>query len=101
MNFRLLAVSAAVLLTQTLSAQKSAAIPRAPDGHPDLQGIWTNVTLTTLERPAEFNGKATLTEAEARAIEQKEAAQTIDGNTDGKLLQQAGSAGTGTYNNLF
>jgi hypothetical protein len=103
MHFRLLSIAAgtALLLTQTLAAQKPAAIPRAADGHPDLQGIWTNVTLTTLERPVEFSGKATLTTAEASAIEKREAAQTIDGNTDGKLLQQAGSAGTGAYNNLF
>ncbi|HXP86440.1 MAG TPA: hypothetical protein VN841_17055 [Bryobacteraceae bacterium] len=26
--------------------------PRTADGHPDLQGIWTNATLTPLERPA-------------------------------------------------
>ena len=25
-------------------------IPRTPDGHPDLQGNWTNMTLTPFER---------------------------------------------------
>jgi hypothetical protein len=35
-----------------------------PWGDPDLQGTWTNQTLTPLERPAEFEGKPTLTEAE-------------------------------------
>ena len=29
-------------------------IPRTIDGHPDLQGFWTNDTLTPLERPTEF-----------------------------------------------
>lgn len=38
---------------------------RTPDGQPDLEGVWTNSTLTPLERPAEFAGKATLTEQEA------------------------------------
>ena len=38
---------------------------RTPWGDPDLQGTWTNQTLTPLERPAEFEGKPTLTEAEA------------------------------------
>ena len=81
---------------------KTQAIPRAADGHPDLQGIWTNVTLTPLERPAEWTGKPTLSEAEAKAFEKHDAeTNTIDGNTDGKLLQNAGSAGTGAYNNLF
>ncbi len=42
-------------------------IPRAADGHPDLQGMWTNVTITRLERPADLNGKAVLSEAEAAA----------------------------------
>jgi hypothetical protein len=26
-------------------------LPRTPDGHPDLQGTWTNETITPLERP--------------------------------------------------
>ena len=29
---------------------KTWNMPRTPDGHPDLQGIWTNATLTPLER---------------------------------------------------
>jgi hypothetical protein len=34
-------------------------------GHPDLQGRWTNATLTPLERPAEVGAKEFFTEAEA------------------------------------
>ena len=45
--------------------------PRTPDGHPDLQGIWTTTTLTPLERPPEFAGKQVLTPAEAAAYEQQ------------------------------
>jgi hypothetical protein len=44
---------------------RSSAPPRTPDGQPDLQGVWTNSTLTPLERPAELAGKAVLTEQEA------------------------------------
>jgi hypothetical protein len=44
-------------------------MPRLADGHPDLQGIWTNATITTFERPAEFKDKPTLTEKEAVAFE--------------------------------
>ncbi len=29
---------------------KTWNLRRTPDGHPDLQGIWTNATLTPLER---------------------------------------------------
>jgi hypothetical protein len=45
--------------------------PRMPDGHPDLQGIWTTATLTPLERPPEFANKPVLTQAEAAAYEQQ------------------------------
>src|SRR5260370_7350161 len=45
--------------------------PRTPDGPPDLQGIWTNATLTPLERPPELAGKQVLTQAEAAAYEKQ------------------------------
>jgi hypothetical protein len=32
----------------------AAQVPRTKDGHPDLQGIWTNVTVTPLERPVDL-----------------------------------------------
>ncbi len=47
--------------------------PHTPDGQPDLQGVWTNSTMTPVERPAEFEGKPTLSEAEAVAWEKKTA----------------------------
>jgi hypothetical protein len=47
------------------------AIPRTADGHPDLQGYWTNDTVTPLERPAEFGDKAVVTAAEAAAYAKK------------------------------
>src|SRR5262245_63767178 len=45
----------------------TSAVPRAADGHPDLQGMWNAATITPLERPVQLAGKATLTEAEAAA----------------------------------
>src|SRR5215471_12417040 len=39
-------------------------IPRLPDGHPDLQGVWTNTTLTPFERPIELGEKAFYSEGE-------------------------------------
>ncbi len=39
-------------LTQTQDAATEAwVLPRTPDGHPDLQGNWTNATMTRIERP--------------------------------------------------
>src|SRR5258708_7972319 len=78
----------------------AAQTPRTPDGHPDLQGIWTNVTLTPMERLADFKNLE-ISEAESAAYEKKEKARTIDGDVNSTLLQQAGSAGTGAYNDLF
>jgi len=36
-----------------------------PGTHPDLQGYWTNTTLTPLERPTDLAGKAVFTEKES------------------------------------
>ena len=43
-------------VVSTVAAQASSGaenweVPRTPDGHPDLQGNWTNVTITPFERP--------------------------------------------------
>lgn len=51
------------------SATKTWTPSHTPDGQPDLQGTWTNATLTPFERPTELAGKPFLTEAEAAALE--------------------------------
>ena len=50
---------------------KSWAVPRTADGQPDLQGIWSNATLTPLERPRELADKPFFTEKEAADYEKK------------------------------
>ena len=89
--------------TRPASKAKTGAIPRTPDGHPDLQGVWTNATITPLQRPAKFAGQPTVSDAEATAYEKSEAAelQAQDGQSDGPLIAAAGSSGTGGYNVLF
>jgi hypothetical protein len=47
------------------------AIPRLPDGKPDLQGDWTNQTFTPLERPAQFKDKQFFTAEEAKAFAER------------------------------
>src|SRR4051812_10722819 len=42
--------------------------PRTPDGQPDLQGVWTNPTVTPFERPTQFANKAVLTKEEAAQV---------------------------------
>jgi hypothetical protein len=50
---------------------KSWKVSRTPDGHPDLQGTWSNATITPLERPADLAGKSVLTEKEAAEYEKR------------------------------
>jgi hypothetical protein len=52
-------------------ASKTWIPPRTPDGQPDLQGIWTNSTITPLERPRELAGKEFFTEPEAAELEKR------------------------------
>jgi hypothetical protein len=60
---------AAAALVMTASTRLDAQSSKTSWGDPDLQGTWTNQTLTSLERPAEFAAKPVLTEDEARAYE--------------------------------
>jgi hypothetical protein len=55
-----------VLALLTLSP---TPLPRTPDGHPDLQGLWVNDTVTMLERPNRFGDKAVFSEQEAADYE--------------------------------
>ena len=107
MNHRNLVTTCALVLfaVSALPAQNKTAwkMPRTPEGHPDLQGFWSNATRTPVERPAEFTGKATITASEAKAWEKKDAQawQDLDGTSDGPLHATKGSTGTGAYNVLF
>ncbi len=94
---------APLFLTLSLAAQPSSKIPRTPDGHPDLQGIWTNATLTPMERPAAFKGSLTASDAEAAAWEkaQQDEVAAGDGKSDSDFHRRAGSGETGGYNALF
>ena len=58
----------------SMQTPKGWKAPRTPDGVPDLQGMWTNVTITPLQRPANVS-KAVFTEAEAQAFEKETVAR--------------------------
>ena len=49
---RSLALAALLVLAISAAAQTSNWKPsRTPDGQPDLEGTWTNATLTPFQRP--------------------------------------------------
>ena len=77
MSYRCLAavftVIAGVAVTPMVAVAQSVEPPRTPWGAPDLQGVWDFRTLTPLERPAEFAGKAVLTAEEAAELERRDA----------------------------
>jgi hypothetical protein len=64
------------------AAAKKWAVPRTPDGQPDLQGFWTNSTYVPLERPDNVK-KELYTEQEfeaaVKAAASREAEQTEPG----------------------
>jgi hypothetical protein len=66
--------------------------PRTPDGQPDLQGVWTNSTLTPLERPPDLAGKAKFTEQEAADWIKRTFAQVNSDRRDGGAEVDAGRA---------
>ena len=59
--------------TANLHGQGSAdyEVPRTPDGHPDLQGVWENNTITPVERPDVFGDKEFLTDEDIEFINQR------------------------------
>ena len=63
-----LAIAVLVCATSAHSAAQWKA-PRTSWGAPDLQGTWTNASLTSLERDDAFQGKATMTAAEVAEFE--------------------------------
>ncbi|MBV8846251.1 MAG: hypothetical protein JO307_25880 [Bryobacterales bacterium] len=69
---------AALIFAPLLPAQKQWTAPRTPDGRPDLQGVWTNATITPFERPAELASKPVLTEKEVAELERKAANNRVD-----------------------
>src|SRR6478735_3079970 len=66
-----LALGAALGTASPLAqSRQNTAMPRTPDGHPDLQGIWDFRSATPLERPARFAGREFMTPDEVIEYEQ-------------------------------
>src|SRR6185503_4547572 len=73
----IVALAAAGVAAQGQPAAKSTyKVPRTPDGQPDFQGYWTNLTYTPYERPKELANKPFYTEKEAIEVFDK----AVDGS---------------------
>jgi len=112
------AAGAASLAAQAAASRSHRATrpwvaARTPDGHPDLQGVWANNTVTPLQRPKQWEGKSRLTDAEIADLQQF-AAQIVenDGDAqfgDGLILAvlnrisnpKSYDPGTGNYNQFW
>ena len=75
-----LAVMAGVLGPAALAQEGDWVLPRTAWGDPDLQGVWTNETITPFERPVGQEDKAALSEDEAAAIEARVAQRRVAGD---------------------
>src|SRR6266566_2849507 len=84
---------AVLLFVGVLGLLPAFAQSRTAWGDPDLEGIYTNATITPLERPAEFLGKPFLTENEIAELEKRVAQSHAD------QLPREGE--TGTYNEFW
>ena len=108
-----LAVARAPLAAQSRDAG-DWILPRTPDGRPDLQGSWTNATITPIQRPPSVG--PTLTPQQVASIEGErqgfidELAAPSDpdreappagGTYTGNALFDAASGGSGGYNYFY
>jgi hypothetical protein len=104
-RFLIVSLGAALIATGALAqttAKPSAAPgkahtpPRDAEGHPLLEGVWTNGTLTPLERPADLAGKEFFTEKEAAEWAVKRMQQMDQDRPENRR-----SGDPGSYNQAF
>jgi hypothetical protein len=88
-------IAAASLTTFAQQTRRPWTPPRTAWGDPDLQGTWTNETITPFERPASMANKPFLTEAEAAALEARSIQQRE--RSDGK----SSPGDVGSYNQFW
>jgi hypothetical protein len=107
---RLPVALAAAALTLVPAAGQAPHIPRTPDGRPDLQGTWSNATITPVERPSEFTSlvisEADRTRLETAVTERIDRlSQPSDPNREAPPVGGDGSTGAagmvGGYNNFW
>ncbi len=74
--------AASLLLASSLAIAQTDSdweVSRTIDGHPDLQGVWANNTITPVERPEIFGDKLFLTDEDVDFLQQRMAQITQEG----------------------
>jgi hypothetical protein len=74
------AAAVAKAKAEEAAADKDYKAPRTPYGQPDLEGVWTNVSITPLERPSQFGNRVGLTPEQALQLETAAVEHYIEGN---------------------
>jgi hypothetical protein len=98
----LMAAAPACAQTDPASVAKGYKAPRNAFGQPDFSGVWSNATITRLERDPKYGERMTLTTDEAKAIEgasdtrnARLRANTDTSNKDPDKLPECQSGATG------
>ena len=88
----------ALLILPALGMAQDYLVPRLANGQPDFSGVWTNDTITPIERPTRLGDRAYLSEDEIAAME----SNVADGRErrDNNSVVEAGGS-VGGYNQIW
>ena len=92
--------STLLVATAGVQAQSGYTVARTIDGQPDLQGVWSNNTITPVERPDVFGDKVFLTDDDVEFLNRRIAeitAQDGDALFGGGVLEAAFSGEVKSY----
>ena len=92
-----IAAQAPKAAVKTTVPAKTWRVSHTSDGQPDLQGLWTNATITPFERPKDLAGKEFFTEEEAATYE-KHVADTSNRDKRGDTAE---ADVAGAYNDFW